>query len=81
MLESIAAVVRFGSLIDRSNRSMILGKIVEGRVVIPVSFCLAHATDLAIDFVVDTGFNGYLTLPVPAVAALKLPLDSSLDYS
>jgi predicted aspartyl protease len=38
---------------------MILGKIVEGRVVLPVSFCLAQTTELAIDFVVDTGFNGY----------------------
>jgi predicted aspartyl protease len=50
---------------------MILGKIVEGRVVLPVSFCLSQTTELAIDFVVDTGFNGYLTLPSPAVAALK----------
>lgn len=57
---------------------MILGKIVEGRVVLPVSFCLAQATDLAIDFVVDTGFNGYLTLPSPAVAALNLPLESTI---
>lgn len=53
---------------------MILGNIAEGRVVIPVSFCLANATDLAIDFVVDTGFNSScLTLPSQAVAALKLP--------
>jgi clan AA aspartic protease len=57
---------------------MILGKIVEGRVVLPVSFCLSQTTELAIDFVVDTGFNGYLTLPSPAVAALKLPLESTI---
>jgi clan AA aspartic protease len=57
---------------------MILGKIVDGRVVLSVSFCIAQTTELAIDFVVDTGFNGYLTLPVPAVAALKLPLESTV---
>ena len=46
--------------------------------VLPVSFCLSQTTELAIDFVVDTGFNGYLTLPSPAVAALKLPLESTI---
>jgi clan AA aspartic protease len=30
--------------------------------------------DLSIEFVVDTGFAGYLTLPTPAVSALNLPL-------
>ena len=42
---------------------MILGKFVD-------------KTELAIDFVVDTGFNDYLTLPPQAVAALNLTLDS-----
>ena len=57
---------------------MTLGKIIEDRVVLPVNFCLAQTIELAIDFVVDTGFNGYLTLPIPAVAALKLPLESTV---
>jgi hypothetical protein len=36
---------------------MILGEIVDGRVVSSVIFCLTEATDLTIDFVIDTGFN------------------------
>jgi predicted aspartyl protease len=52
---------------------MILGKFVDGRVVLPVSFCLGNDTDLMIDCVVDTGFNDYLTLPPQAVAAMGLP--------
>jgi predicted aspartyl protease len=43
---------------------MILGEFVDGRVVLPVSFCLGNDTDLMIDCVVDTGFNDYLTLPL-----------------
>jgi clan AA aspartic protease len=52
---------------------MILGKFVDGRVVLPVSFCLGNDTDLMINCVVDTGFNDYLTLPPQAVAAMGLP--------
>ena len=55
---------------------MILGKIIDGRVILPVNFCLGEATNLTIDFVVDTGFNSYLTLPPQAVAAMKLPMES-----
>jgi clan AA aspartic protease len=57
---------------------MILGKIVDGRVVSSVIFCLTEATDLTIDFVIDTGFNSYLTLPPQAVAAMKLPMESAV---
>lgn len=53
---------------------MILGKIVDGRVVIPIKFCIADDTDIAIDCVVDTGFNDYLTLPTQVVAVMNLPL-------
>jgi predicted aspartyl protease len=41
---------------------MILGKLVDSRVVVPVNFCLSESTDLIINCVVDTGFNDYLTL-------------------
>jgi clan AA aspartic protease len=58
---------------------MISGKIVEDRVVLPVIFCLALVNDLTIDFVIDTGFNGYLTLPPPAVAVMNLPLESTIS--
>ena len=53
---------------------MIVGKIVDGRVVLPVNFCITEGTDLAIDCVVDTGFNDYLTLPTQVVAVMNLPL-------
>jgi clan AA aspartic protease len=53
---------------------MILGKFVDGRVVLPVKFCIANDTDIAIDCVVDTGFNDYLTLPTQVVSVMNLPL-------
>ena len=56
---------------------MILGKFVDGRVVLPIKFCIAEGTDFAIDCVVDTGFNDYLTLPPQVVAVLNLSLYST----
>ena len=53
---------------------MIVGKLVDGRVVLPVNFCITEGIDLAIDCVVDTGFNDYLTLPSQVVAVMNLPL-------
>jgi predicted aspartyl protease len=53
---------------------MILGKFVDGRVVLPVNFCLSENMNLTIDFVLDTGFNNHLTLPLQAVTAMNLPL-------
>jgi clan AA aspartic protease len=38
-----------------------------------VTFRFEHRPDLAIEFVVDTGFAGHLTLPSSAVEALRLP--------
>jgi clan AA aspartic protease len=38
-----------------------------------VTFCLTVQPDLQIEFVVDTGFEGALTLPATAVARLGLP--------
>jgi clan AA aspartic protease len=38
---------------------------------------LTEEAELAIDFVLDTGFNDYLALPPQAVTALNLPLYSS----
>jgi clan AA aspartic protease len=51
---------------------MILGKFVDNRAILPVRFYLSADTELAIDFVVDTGFNDYLTLPPQAVLAMNL---------
>ena len=40
---------------------------------LPVPFRLPGQPDLTIEFVVDTGFTGYLTLPPTAVTVLGLP--------
>jgi len=47
---------------------------VEGRhALLPVTFRVSGQADLTIEFVVDTGFTDYLTLPPAAIAALGLP--------
>lgn len=38
-----------------------------------MAFRLAGQPDVTIEFVIDTGFVGELTLPLPAVTALNLP--------
>jgi clan AA aspartic protease len=40
---------------------------------LPVIFRLPGQPDLTIEFVIDTGFTGALTLPLVAITALKLP--------
>ena len=40
--------------------------------ILPITLRLPGRGDLVIDFVVDTGFTGFLTLPPPAIAALGL---------
>ena len=52
---------------------MIIGKISEGRPVIPVTFRLPGAPDLQLECVIDTGFAGYVTLPLAAVVAMRFP--------
>jgi clan AA aspartic protease len=56
---------------------MITGKFIDKKIIFPVGFLLSQDTILSIEFVVDTGFNGYLTLPVSAVGAMNLPLFST----
>ena len=56
---------------------MIIGEIVDGRVILPVNFILTGGTYLSISCVVDTGFNDYLTLPPQAVALMNLPLHTA----
>ncbi len=43
---------------------MIYGRLTDGRAIAPVIFRLPGQPDFFLDFVIDTGFNGYLTLPV-----------------
>jgi clan AA aspartic protease len=56
---------------------MIRGKFVDKKIIIPVRFLLSQEMIFDVEFVVDTGFNGYLTLPVGAVGAMNLPLFST----
>ena len=58
---------------------MIYGKVIDGRVIIPVVFRLPLQPDFSLDFVIDTGFNDHLTLPPQAVSAMNLPLYSSTE--
>lgn len=56
---------------------MILGAFVDGRVTLPVIFCLSDEVNLSVDFVVDTGFNDFLTLPLAAVTAMNMDFYST----
>jgi clan AA aspartic protease len=56
---------------------MISGKFVDSRVILPVRFLLPGDMSFTIDFVVDTGFSGYLTLPASAIGAMNLSLCST----
>ncbi len=57
---------------------MIYGRLVERKAIIPVIFRLPQQPDFSLDFVIDTGFNDYLTLPPQAVSAMNLPLYSTI---
>lgn len=56
---------------------MICGRLTSGRATVPVIFRLPEQPDFSLDFVIDTGFNGYLTLPLQAVNAINLPLSAN----
>lgn len=57
---------------------MIDGRLIAGRATVPVIFRLPGQPDFSLDFVIDTGFNGYITLPPQAVSAMNLPLHSTI---
>jgi clan AA aspartic protease len=56
---------------------MISGDFVDDRAVVPVIFCLSDEASLSINFVIDTGFNDFLTLPAAAVAAMNMDFYST----
>ena len=58
---------------------MIVGRMVGLQACVDVTFRLLNRPDLVIEFVVDTGFEGALTLPKAAVAALGLPFHQDID--
>lgn len=45
---------------------------------ISVTFRIPGSPDIALDFIIDTGFEGALTLPPPAIAALGLSFDQPM---
>jgi clan AA aspartic protease len=49
------------------------GRVAVRQALLDVTFRLEGRPDLAIEFVIDTGFAGHLTLPPIAVQALQLP--------
>ena len=53
---------------------MIQGKVVNMQPIVGVIFRLPGRPDLELEFVMDTGFAGFLTLPPAAIAALGFPL-------
>jgi clan AA aspartic protease len=57
---------------------MIYGRLIDRKAIVPVIIRLPQQPDFSLDFVVDTGFNDYLTLPVQAISAMNLPLYSSI---
>lgn len=52
---------------------MITGRVENFHAFVPVVFRLPGRRDVTIEFVVDTGFVGFLTLPPAAVTTLGLP--------
>ncbi len=52
---------------------MIKGSVQDYQARVNVTFRFAGQPDLSLEFVVDTGFEGALTLPLAAVQALNLP--------
>jgi clan AA aspartic protease len=58
---------------------MIQGRVIGLQVCLGIVFRLPGQPDLQIEFVIDTGFEGALTLPVAAVAALQLPFRTRFD--
>jgi clan AA aspartic protease len=52
---------------------MITGNVFNRHALVSVTFRRPNQPDLALEFVVDTGFAGFLTLPLAAVQILGLP--------
>ena len=49
------------------------GRVTANHAVLDIGLRFQHRPDLAVEFVVDTGFIGFLTLPPAAIAALRFP--------
>ena len=54
---------------------MMNGMVIRRQATLPVIFRLSAQPDFTLEFVIDTGFSGFLTLPSKAVKAMQLPFD------
>jgi clan AA aspartic protease len=54
------------------------GRVENLHALLPVTFRFPDKPDIAIEFVVDTGYTGYLTLPLAAITTLGLPFEFDL---
>ena len=52
---------------------MLKGSVIDRRPVVSIKFLLPIGSEVDIEFVVDTGFAGTLTLPLQAIQAMGLP--------
>lgn len=52
---------------------MMTGNVRARHVLVPITFRLSTLPDITLEFVVDTGFTGILTLPPDTVVAMGLP--------
>jgi predicted aspartyl protease len=57
---------------------VISGIVTDRRAIVSIVFRTAYRSDLAIDFVIDTGFTDELCLPPEAVSLLGLPVHEAL---
>ncbi|HLK56485.1 MAG TPA: clan AA aspartic protease [Chthonomonadaceae bacterium] len=57
---------------------MMIGSVTRLHALVPVTFRIPGQPDLAIEFVVDTGYTGSLTLPLEAIRALGLEFEFDL---
>ncbi len=60
---------------------MMQGVTIRRQATLPVTIRLPGQPDFTVEFVVDTGFNGSLTLPIAAVKAMSLPFEQDLPSS
>src|SRR5436853_2965142 len=65
----------------RRGSTMIRGHVSAARqVVIPLQLCGCERQTITVEAVVDTGFDGLLTLPPDLVARLELPFGMTRSY-
>ena len=60
---------------------MMSGRVTQRRVIVEVPFRLANGGDLTVPYIMDTGFEGMLTLPPETVAGLRLPYSHSMKMT